>query len=78
MSIHSERLIVVLDTHYLVVAKVRQRMAVSKLAAQKMDMERFNSRKLNEREVAEHYHVTITNKSAALENLEDNWDINEL
>jgi len=29
--------------HYLVVAKVRERLAVSKQAAQKFDVERFNS-----------------------------------
>jgi hypothetical protein len=33
---------------YLVVAKVRERLAVSKQAAQKIDMERFNVKKLNE------------------------------
>jgi hypothetical protein len=34
--------------HYLVVAKVRERLAVSKQAAQKMDMQRFYLKKLNE------------------------------
>jgi hypothetical protein len=33
------------------VANVRERLAVSKLAAQKFDGERFNLRKLNELEV---------------------------
>jgi hypothetical protein len=32
--------------HYLVVAKVRERLAVSKRPAQKIDMERFNVKKL--------------------------------
>jgi len=32
--------------HYLVVAKVRERLAVSKQAGQKFDVERFNLRKL--------------------------------
>ena len=36
--------------HYLVVAKVRERLAVSKQAAQKSDGERFNLGKLNELE----------------------------
>jgi glycine betaine/choline ABC-type transport system substrate-binding protein len=49
---------------------------VSKRAAQKTDTERFNLKKLNEGEVKEQYHVTIRNKSAALENLDDNGDIN--
>jgi hypothetical protein len=54
--------------HYLVIAKVRVRRAVSKRAAQKIDMERFNVKNLNERDVREQYQVTIRNKSAALEN----------
>jgi hypothetical protein len=62
--------------HYLVVAKVRERLAVSKRAAQKIDMERFNVKKLREVVVKEQYQVTIRNKFAALENLEDSRDIN--
>jgi hypothetical protein len=41
--------------HYLVVAKVRERLAVRKQAAQKLDGERFHLRKLNELEVKEKY-----------------------
>jgi hypothetical protein len=41
-----------------------------------MDMERFNLKQLNEEEVKEQYQVTIKNKFAALENLDDNGDIN--
>ena len=37
--------------HYTVVAKVREKLAVSKQAAQKFDGERFNLGKLNELEV---------------------------
>jgi hypothetical protein len=37
--------------HYLVVAKVRERLAVRKQAAQKLDGVRFNLRKLNDLEV---------------------------
>jgi hypothetical protein len=39
--------------HYLVVAKVRERQAVSKRAALKIDSERFNLKKLNEGDVTE-------------------------
>jgi DNA repair ATPase RecN len=60
----------------LVVAKVRERLAVSKRASQKVDTERFNLKKLNEGDVKEQYQVTIRNKFAALENLEDSRDIN--
>jgi hypothetical protein len=42
----------------------------------KMDVERFNLKQLNEEEVREQYQVTIKNKFAALENLDDNGDIN--
>jgi hypothetical protein len=49
---------------------------VSKRAAQKIDTERFNVKKLNEGDVKEQYQVTIRNKFAALENLEDSGDIN--
>jgi phosphotransacetylase len=42
----------------------------------KMDVERFNLKQLNEEEVKEQYQVTIKNKLAALENLDDNEDIN--
>ena len=61
---------------YLVVAKVRERLAVSKQAAQKFDGERFNLRKLNELEVRKQYQTEITNTFAALENLKDSEDIN--
>jgi len=62
--------------HYLVVAKVRERLAVSKQAAQRFDGERFNLRKLNELEVRKRYQIEITNRFAALENLRDDEDIN--
>jgi hypothetical protein len=42
--------------HYLVVvAKVRDRLAVNKLRYQRFDMERFNLKKLNEVEGKEQY-----------------------
>ena len=58
--------------HYLVVAKVRGRLAVSKQAAQKFNGERFNVRKLNELEVREQYQINISNRFAALEAISDN------
>jgi len=62
--------------HYLVIAKVRERLAVGKQAAQRFDRKRFNLRKLNEPEVREQYQIEITNRSAALENLNDDEDVN--
>jgi hypothetical protein len=62
--------------HYLVVAKVRERLAVSKLMVKNMDVERLNLKQLNEEEVKERYQVTIKNRFSAPENLDDNGDIN--
>jgi len=62
--------------HLLVVAKVRERLAVSKQAAQKFGGERFNLRKFNELEVMKQYQMKISKRSAALENLSDSKDIN--
>jgi hypothetical protein len=41
-----------------------------------MDVERFNLKQLNEEEVKEQYQVTIKNKFAALESVDDNGNIN--
>ena len=61
--------------HYLVMAQVRERLAVGKQAAQKFDRQRFNLRKLNEPEVREQYQFEIRNRFAALENLSDDEDV---
>jgi 50S ribosomal subunit-associated GTPase HflX len=39
-------------------------------------VERFNLKQLNEEEVKEQYQIMIKNKFAALENLDDNGDVN--
>ncbi|PNF35986.1 hypothetical protein B7P43_G02286 [Cryptotermes secundus] len=52
--------------HYLVVAKVR------------VHMERFNIKKLNEVDSKEQYHVEISNRFAALENLDTEVDVNKV
>jgi hypothetical protein len=54
-----------------VVAKGRERLAVSKQAARKLEVEIFNLRKLNELEVRKQYQIEISNRFAALENLSD-------
>ena len=61
--------------HYLVVAKVRERLAVSKQAAQKFDGERFNLRKLKDLEVKKQYQLEIANRFTALGNISDDGDI---
>jgi hypothetical protein len=50
---------------------------VGKQLVKKMDVERFNLKQVNEEEVKEQYQVTIKNKFAVLENLDDNGDINK-
>jgi hypothetical protein len=62
--------------HYLVAAKVRERLPVSKQAAQKFEAERFNLKKLSEVEVRKQYQLKISNRFAALENLNVSEDMN--
>ena len=57
------------------VAKVTERLAVSKHAAQKLDGERFNLRKLKDLEVKKQYQIEITNRFAALGSISDDGDI---
>ena len=62
--------------HYLVVAKVRERLAVRKQVVQKFDGVRFNLRKINDPEVRKQYQIEITSRFAALENVSEDEDIN--
>jgi len=62
--------------HYLVIAKVRQRLAVGKQVARRFDRQRFNLRNLNELEVRKQCQIEITNRFAVLENLNDDEDVN--
>jgi hypothetical protein len=57
----------------LAVVKVRERLTVSKRAAQEIDTDRFNVKKLNKGDFKEQYQVTIRNNFAALENLRGQW-----
>ena len=61
---------------YLVVAKVRERLAANKQAPQNLVRERFNLRKLNELEVKKKYQIEITKRFVALENLYVDEDVN--
>jgi hypothetical protein len=51
----------------MVVAKVRDRLAVNKQNSHRFHMERFSLKKLNEAEVKQRYCVEISNRFAALE-----------
>jgi hypothetical protein len=62
--------------HYLVVAKVRELLAVRKQEALMFDGEKFNLRKLDDLEVRKQYRIEIRNRCAALENVSDDEDIN--
>jgi hypothetical protein len=62
--------------HYLVVAKVRERLAVSKQTKHRFYMEGFNLEKLNEVDGKEQYCFKISNRLAALENLDAEVNIN--
>ena len=50
------------------VAKVTERLVVSKQEEEKFDVERFNLRKLNGLEVGKRYEIEISNRFAILEN----------
>jgi len=51
-------------------------LAGSKEAAQRLDGERLNVRKLNEVDFRKQYQILITNSFVALENLSDDEEIN--
>jgi hypothetical protein len=62
--------------HYVVVAKVRERLAVNKQRSQRFRMQRFNLKKLNEVEGKEQYHVEVSNRFIALEDFDAEEEIN--
>ena len=64
--------------HYLVIAKVKGRLAVGKQAAQRLDRHRFNLSKLNELEVRKQYQIEFTNRFTTLENLNEDEDVNRI
>jgi hypothetical protein len=62
--------------HYLVVAKVTERLAVIKQRSHRFDMERFNLKKLNDVGGKEQFRVEVSNRFAALEDLDAEVEIN--
>jgi hypothetical protein len=62
--------------HYLVVAKLRERISVSKRVRKNFDLERFYLKKLDDVEAKEQYQGEISNRFAALESLYESFDIN--
>jgi hypothetical protein len=61
-----------------VVAKVRDRLAVSKQTTYRIHMERFSLKKLNDVESKQQYRVEISNRFATLENLGTEVKINRV
>jgi hypothetical protein len=59
-----------------VVAKVKERLAVNKQRSQRFHMERFNLKKLNDVEGKEQFRDEVSNRFAALKDLEAEVDIN--
>jgi len=62
--------------HCLVVVKFREIQAVFEQAANNFDVERLNVRKRSELGVRKQYHFKILKSFTALENVNDNEDIN--
>jgi hypothetical protein len=62
--------------HYLLGAKLRERISESERARQKFDLEKYDLRNLYDIDVKEKYQVEISNRSAALEILDESLDIN--
>jgi hypothetical protein len=58
------------------VAKVKERLAVNKQRSQRFSMERFNLKKLNDVEGKEQFSVKVSNRFAALEDLDAEVEIN--
>jgi hypothetical protein len=64
---------------YLVVAKIMDRLAVSKRHVNKMDLDRSSLKKLNEGKLRNSIRLLQSKTDfSALENLEDNGDINRV
>jgi hypothetical protein len=57
------------------VAKLRERISLSKRARQSFDLERFDLKKQNDVEVNGKYQVRISNRFAGLKNLYESLDI---
>jgi hypothetical protein len=62
--------------NYLIVTESRERLAVGKQITHTVHVDGFDLKKLNEMKGKEQYRVEISNRFAALENLDAEVDIN--
>jgi hypothetical protein len=62
--------------HYLVVAKVMKKLAANKQRSHRFRMGMLNLKKLNELEFKEKHSVDVSNRFAALEDLDAEMEIN--
>jgi hypothetical protein len=63
--------------HFLVVATVRERLAVSKQRLLRFHMERFSLKKLNEVEGKEQYEIKLSDEFPASEAIRENIKISD-
>jgi hypothetical protein len=63
------------DTDHYLVAKVRERLAVNKQRSHRFHMGKFNLKKLNEVEGKEQFRIEVSNRFAALEELNTEVEI---
>jgi hypothetical protein len=61
---------------YLVVAKLRERISVSKRVRKNYDLERFDLEKLDNIEVKEKYQVEVSNRFVVSDSLDESFGIN--
>jgi hypothetical protein len=64
------------DIHNAIFALIRERLAVNKQRLHRFRMEGFKPKKLNEIEGKEKYRVEVSNRFAALEDLDSEVEIN--
>jgi hypothetical protein len=69
LYVHSYKAVDCDSDHYLVVAKVRERLAVNKQRLHRFHMERFNLKKLYETEGKEKHCIEVSNRLAVFEDL---------
>jgi hypothetical protein len=60
------------------VAKLRERISVSKRARQKFGLERFDLKRLDDVKIKEKYQVEISSRFAVLESLDKSFDISNV